>query len=226
MNDHSPTEQFGDALRAALLAGKFPNPNREACPEQRVLEQMGAKRGVLPVGHPVHVHVMQCSPCFQQLEGFRSVHRRRRAIIAAAASFVVLAAGYGVYREWPSARRLVAQNPPQLRQAVVDLRPYTAERSDRPPNSAPQPLRLPRSRLQAVFYLPVGVETGSYELRILDTELKTRLAAPATANMKNFETIIETEMDLQALSPGKYTLAIRRAGEDWRQYPLWIDPMK
>jgi len=77
-----------------------------------------------------------------------------------------------------------------------------------------------------VFYLPVGVETGSYELRILDTELKTRLAAPATANMKNFETIIETEMDLQALSPGKYTLAIRRAGEEWRQYPLWIDPMK
>jgi hypothetical protein len=44
--------------------------------------------------------------------------------------------------------------------------------------------------------------------------------------MKSFETIIETEMDLQALSPGKYTLAIRRAGEDWRQYPLWIDPMK
>jgi hypothetical protein len=77
-----------------------------------------------------------------------------------------------------------------------------------------------------VFYLPVGVETGSYELRILDPELKTRLSAPATANIKNFETIIETEMDLQALSPGKYTLAIRRAGEDWRQYPLWIDPMK
>jgi hypothetical protein len=74
--------------------------------------------------------------------------------------------------------------------------------------------------------LPVGVEAGSYELRILDTELKTRLTAPATANMKNFETIIETRMDLQKLSPGKYTLAIRRAGDDWRQYPLWIDQVK
>jgi hypothetical protein len=223
MNDPSPTEQFGDALRAALLAGKFPNPNREGCPEERVLKQMGAKRGVLPVGHPVHVHVMQCSPCFQHLEGFRSIHRRRRTLVAAAAAVVVVAAGYGVYREWPNARELVAENP-QLRQAVVDLRPYTVERSDRPANSAPQPLRLPRCRLQAVIYLPVGVETGSYELRILDTELKTKLTAPATANMKNFETIIETQMDLQALSPGKYTLAIRRAGEDWRQYALWIDP--
>lgn len=226
MNDHSPTEQFGDALRAALLAGKFPNPNREGCPEERVLKQMGAKRGILPPGHPVHVHVMQCSPCFQHLETFRSIHRRRRTIIAAALSILVLATGYCVYREWSCARKLVTQNPPQLRQAVLDLRPYSAERSDRPSNNVPQPLRLPRCRLQAVFYLPVGVETGSYELRILDTELKTRLTAPATANMKNSETIIETELDLQALSPGKYTLAIRRAGDDWRQYPLWIDPKK
>jgi hypothetical protein len=169
---------------------------------------------------------MQCAPCYQRLEGYRATYRRRRALAAAAAVFLVLAAGgYGAYEQWPWARNLIARNQPAISR-VVDLRPYTVERSDRPASSAPQPLRLPGCRLQAVFYMPVGVEPGPYELRILDSELKTRVNTTATAKLENFQTTIQTTMDLQVLPPGKYTLAIRRSGDDWRQYPLLIDPLK
>jgi hypothetical protein len=50
--------------------------------------------------------------------------------------------------------------------------------------------------------------------------------ASATAKLENFQTTIQTTIDLQAMAPGKYTLAIRRTGDDWRQYPLFIDPVK
>ena len=228
MSDNGPAEQFGEALRAALLAGRFANPSREGCPEDELLKRMGSKQGILPIGHPTHVHVMQCSPCYQRLENYRSNHRRRRAFATAAAVLLVLSVGYGAYRQWPWARTQVTRNQPAITQAVVDLRPYTVERSDRPASNAPapQPLRLPGSRVQAVIYLPVGVEPGPYELRILDSELKTRVNTTGVAKLENFQTTIQTTMDLQALPPGKYTLAMRRTGDDWRQYPLLIYPFK
>ena len=226
MSDNGPTEQFGEALRASLLAGRFPNPNREGCPEDELLRRMAAKKGILPVGHPTHVHVMQCSPCFQQLERHRINHRRRLMLAAAAAILLVLAAGYGAYRQLPWARSPAPGNQLAISQAVVDLRPYTVERSDRPASNTPPPLRLPGRMLQTVFYLPVGVEPGPYELRILDSDLKTRVNASASAKLENFQTTIQTTIDLQAMAPGKYTLAIRRTGDDWRQYPLFIDPVK
>lgn len=228
MSDNGPAEQFGEALRTALLAGRFPNPNREGCPEDELLKRMGAKQGILPIGHPTHVHIMQCSPCYQRLESYRVGHRRQSAFAAAAALLLVLLVGYGAYRQWPWTRTLVTRNQPAITQAVVDLRPYTVERSDRPASNAPvpQPLRLPGCRLQAVIYLPVGVEPGPYEIRILDSELKTRVNTTGIAKIENFQTMIQTTMDLQALPPGKYTLAMRRPGDDWRQYPLLICPFK
>jgi hypothetical protein len=184
---------------------------------------MAARRGVLPIGHPTHVHVMQCSPCYQRLEGYRASYRWRRTFAAAAAVLLVLAAGYGAYQQWPWARNLIARNQPEIGDAVVDLRPFTAERSDRPPGNTRQPPRLPGSQLRTVFYLPVGIEPGSYQLRILDSDLKARVNTTATAKLENFETTIQTTIDLRALPPGKYTIVIRRAGDDWHQFPLLID---
>jgi hypothetical protein len=219
MSDQGSTEQFGEALRGALLAGRFPNPTREGCPQPDLLKRLAEKRTTLPVGDPVHVHVMQCSPCFQQLEGYRAQFRRRRMIAVAAAAIVVLAAGIGMYEAWPTLFR----NQPELSR-VVDLRPFTVERSDRPENATPTPVRLPACPVQTIFYMPVGVEPGPYEIRILDSELKTRANASANAQLENFQTVIQTRLDLQGLAPGRYTLMMRRPGADWRQFPLLIEP--
>ncbi len=192
----------------------------------QLLKQMAVRRGLLPPGHPVHVHIMQCSPCFQAMHNIRVARHRRRTIVGAVSAALIIAASYGVYLEWPRSRALLVQNPAQLERVVVDLRPYTVDRSDRKAGNTPPPLRLLRSRLQAIFYLPVGAEPGSYELRILNSELKTLLSSTVTLSIRNFEAIIETEMDLQDLSPGQYTLALRHMGEGWREYPLFIDPLK
>jgi len=226
MRDKGPADQFGDALKKALLAGDYPNPNGEGCPEDSLLKRMATRQGVLPVGDSKHVHIMQCSPCYQRLAGYRADIKRRRAVTAAAAILLVVAAGYGAYQLWPRVPNEIAQNQPPISQAVVDLRPYTIERSDRPDSNAPQPLHLPASRVQAVFYLPVGVEPGPYELRVLDSDLKTRVSTNSDARLENYQTTIHTTMDLVALPPGKYMLAMRRAGDDWRQYPLFIDVRK
>jgi hypothetical protein len=222
MSDQGPTEQFGEALRAALLAGRFPNPTREGCPQPDLLKRMAEKRANMPVGDPVHVHVMQCSPCYQQLESYRAQFRRRRTLAVAAAAIALLAAGVGVYEAWPTLFR----NRPELSR-VVDLRPFTVERSDRPVNAIPPPVRLPACPVQTIFYLPVGVEPGPYEIRILDSELKTRATASANAQLENFQTVIHTRLDLAGLSPGRYTLMMRRPGADWRQFPLIVEvPIK
>ena len=116
-----------------------------------------------------------------------------------------------------------AEIQPELSR-VVDLRPFTVERSDRPASATPQPLRLPASPVQTVIYLPVGVEPAPYEIRVLDSELRIRATASGTAKMENFEAVIRTRIDLGGLPPGRYTLLMRRPGEDWRQFPLIIDP--
>ena len=224
MSELGPAEQFGEALRAALRAGKFPNPTREGCPDERLIKQMAAKRGALPVGHSTHAHIMQCSPCYQQLEIYRAQYRGRRTLAVAASVLVVLGAGYGAYHEWPQAESLIARNHSAVDHATVDLRPYTVERSDRAPSSVPPPVQLPACRVQATLHLPVGTEPGPYEFRILDSELKTRVSAAAAATIENFETTVRVTMDLTALMPGKYTLAMRRTGDDWRHYPLLIHP--
>ncbi len=221
MADQGPTEQFGEALTAALRAGRFPNPNREGCPPADVLNRLAAKRGALPIGDPVHVHVMQCSPCYQFLEGRRGHYRQRRMLAAVAAILVFLASGYGIYRAWP---QRAGRNQPELSRAIVDLRPYTVERSERETKAAPQPVRLPAGPIDAVIYLPGGVEPGPYEIRILDSEFRTKATASAAAKVENFETTIQTRLNLQNLPPGKYTLAMRRPGDDWRQFPLLIEP--
>ncbi|MBV8844243.1 MAG: hypothetical protein JO307_15660 [Bryobacterales bacterium] len=220
MSDQGPTEQFGEALRAALLAGSFPNPTREGCPQPDLLKKMAGKRRTLPVGDPVHVHVMQCSPCYQQLEGYRAQFRRRSTVAVAAAAIVVLAAGIGIYQVWPT---LLNSNRPELNR-VVDLRPFTVERSDRPANAIPPPVRLPPSPVQTIFYMPVGFEPGPCEIRILDSELKTRSSASGNAQLEDFQTVIHTRLDLDGLAPGRYTLMMRHPGADWRQFPLLIEP--
>jgi hypothetical protein len=85
-----------------------------------------------------------------------------------------------------------------------------------------QPLSLIRDRLDLTILLPVGSEPGSYEVQILDSDLKSRASASASAAIRNFITTLQTTIDLHSLPAGAYQLALRREGEDWRLYPAKI----
>jgi hypothetical protein len=71
--------------------------------------------------------------------------------------------------------------------------------------------------------LPVGSEPGPYELRLIDDNLEAKLSKEAAAEMQNFAATISTPLDLRAVPPGTYQLAIRRSGEEWRLYEARVE---
>jgi hypothetical protein len=71
--------------------------------------------------------------------------------------------------------------------------------------------------------LPIGFDPGSYELQMLDGTLQSHAAAAGTTTMDGTDTTLSADVDLTALPPGTYQLAIRRAGEDWQLFPVRLN---
>ena len=228
-------KQFHRLVQDMALSA-YPNPDRIGCPGHAALEKVAS----LPLSsrHELfQTHINRCSECLTELLEIRRRNYRQRVrrhrhrwILAACAASIILAAGITLMvrrqaTSGPSAQiQSKAEIQPELSR-VVDLRPFTVERSDRPASAAPPPIRLPASPVQTVFYLPVGIEPAPYEIRVLDSELRTRANASGSARLENFVAVIRTRLDLGGLTPGKgYTLLLRRPGEDWRQFPLIIEP--
>jgi hypothetical protein len=65
-------EKAGDAPLDRLLREMeqtalhaYPNPTRQGCPEDKVLEKFAEDPLAFGVGDPTFEHVTHCSPCFQ-----------------------------------------------------------------------------------------------------------------------------------------------------------------
>ena len=217
-----------------MALSAYPNPDRIGCPGHAALEEVAS----LPLSsrHELsQTHINRCSECLRELleirrRNYRQRMRRRRKrwIVTACAASIILAAGIMLM-----VRRQATSGPsPQIQSKaeiqpelsrVVDLRLFTVERSDRPATAAPPPILLPASPVQTTIYLPVGVEPSAYEIRILDSELRTRANASGDAKLENYQAVIRLRLDLGGLTPGRYTLLMRRPGEDWREFPLIIE---
>ena len=83
-------------------------------------------------------------------------------------------------------------------------------------------MELKRAKVALTLYLPVGLEEGRYDLRMMDDQFQTRLTQTVSATFSNHVVKIDTRLDLSNLSAGRYVLALRPAGEDWRTFPLVI----
>ena len=217
-----------------MALSAYPNPDRIGCPEHAALEEVAS----LPLSsrHELsQTHINRCSECLRELLEIRRRNyrqrvrlRRKRSILTACAASVILAAGITLMvrrqsTSGPYARiQSKAEIQPELSR-VIDLRPFTVERSARP-RAEPPPIRLPASPVQSVIFLPVGVEPADYEIRVLDSELRIRANASGSAKLENYVAVIRTRLDLGGLTPGRYTLLMRRPGDDWRQFPLVIEP--
>lgn len=110
---------------------------------------------------------------------------------------------------------------PIVQTARLDLRPFSVLRgSER--TTEPDPVVLPRGRVNAILLLPVGAEPGEYEVRLLDKSLTVRASAVGTAAIRNYMTTLEVTIDSTDFSPGGYQLGVRRTAGEWQLFPVQL----
>jgi hypothetical protein len=212
-----------------LLGRAHPNPTREGCPPRELLVSLSRRE--LPIGDPAYDHLSKCSPCYQEVRALQQAdaaartaatrHRRLMYMAAAAVLVLTIAGSWFALRQGggPAISTPTATDtPPQV--ASLDLRPLAVTRSE--DAKSPKPLEVPRGRVNATILLPVGSSPGSYEVRILDRDLRVRASAKGSAEIRNYVTTLEAPIDLSIVDVGDYQLALRHEGGEWQMFPLRV----
>jgi hypothetical protein len=202
-----------------IFAGANPNPERIACPGGDVLRAAAHK--ALPMEHPVYDHMTECSECYREFRQIQSgTHSKRRWVYAAsaiAAALVLVVVGVLAVRTIGRGQR---NNT--IASILLDYRMENITRSEageRPRRVNP----LPRRMVEATILAPTGSEPGNYELRLVDSRGGVVLNRTAHGAMENSTMRIKVTFDLRDLQRGRYSLEIRRVGEDWDPHPVSIE---
>lgn len=217
-------------LGREVFANSFPNPERIGCPGPGVLKRIAIGEGLLNEDEEQWIsHCSRCSPCFREFGEFRRAFVRQRRVRRISAVAVIIAAV--CVATWLAVGRRanvksgsnVAMNSgaPAFPVQVVDLRNWSAVRSDEAPHSPGQKsLDLQRARATLVIYLPLGSQPGNYEVEIVSSKIHGALAASGVARIENGNTVLRVNFDLRKLSTGQYSLGIRQPPWDWRNFPF------
>lgn len=245
MADSTSDDQFRILQREIreAIRRNHPNPQRIGCPGTETLRRMAA--AAVPPSDPGYSHVMECSPCYEELmelsvasEAGRSgvaIRRHRRVLIAVLAAAIMIA-GIVIYVFSTQAVSLQHRSVPQVASggtekqtlskapgpevgvsvAMLNLDSETTVRSDGGQRHTTELQRLPRKRLDLTINLPRGLEAGQYELAFSKDDSPPRLTLRGQAKIEEGLTVLRVQPDLSALPPGRYHLRIRRNGSAWR----------
>jgi len=119
-----------------------------------------------------------------------------------------------------------APTPPQPKyeMAVLDLRDASVARSVEPaaPSSNAKPIEITRGLLTLLVQLPVGSDSGPYEVQIRDAKQQPIRNAKGEAVIENGITKSSINVDVRSVPPGEYEFAWRQADFSWRHYPISI----
>jgi hypothetical protein len=248
MADSTSDEQFKILQREIRqsIRRNHPNLERIGCPGSEKLR--GMANSTIPPSDPAYKHVMECSPCYEELMEFsaaaearksKSVSRGRRILVGMMAATVVIAtvAAYVVYRgalskpRQPPSQIAVGSNskqPPQksaadgLSVAMLNLDSETSLRSNGDQPRTTELQRLPRKRLDLTVNLPRGLEAGTYEVVLSKDNGPPRLTLSGDAKIEGGLTMLHIRPDLSQLAPGQYRLRIRRTGSAWRDSQVML----
>jgi hypothetical protein len=203
-----------------LFGRGYPNPDRVGCPPREVL--IALARRERPIGDPAYDHIKECSPCYLEgraIQEADALHYRRRILTWAAAAALIVSTGSAAWFVTTREAGVTSGGTP-LR-AQLDLRPYAITRGE-PQRDLP-PLAVPRADLILTLLLPTGSEPGSYETEIRDSNATVRASARGDAELRNYVSTLEVAVRLGDLSPGAYSLAVRRDGNDWQQFSIRLE---
>jgi hypothetical protein len=232
MADRSSDEQLRNVQREIResIRRNHPNPERIGCVGPEKLRQM-AEGAVAPTD-PAYHHVMECSPCYEELMELtksvaetRKASARRRMLVSSIAAVVALAAVL-FYFLYPRAANNQGRQPSEivgnsgqrdrLAVAMLNLDSEPTQRSGERSARTGELQRLPRKEINLTINLPRGMEDGAYDLE-MDTDTdRPVFTLSGNAEVRNGLTVLVVRMDLSRLTPGKYLIRIRRRGESWR----------
>lgn len=206
-----------DLLRAALLAGKFPNPQRVDCPPAERLSAAARNPRSLPFADPILQHIAQCSPCYREFEAIRERARTRSLVrIGVGAAFACLVVASIFYLDVGSLfRRKAAVQQPHT--AVVNFEGASVPRGSAPRAGRPSLQHLQRRRVALRIFLPFGSAPGPYDVRI------GSLSTAGVAAIAEGLTSLVVDLDLALLEPAVYQLGVRPPNGEWQECPVRIE---
>jgi hypothetical protein len=103
----------------------------------------------------------------------------------------------------------------------VDLAAFSPTRGDEKQTSD-KTVHLPPQLLRVTFHMPVGMEPGTYALRLRDSAGNVYLDKLAPGRISDGATFLEVDIDLVGASPGSFTLMLRPPGLSWRRFPVVV----
>jgi hypothetical protein len=225
MAEETPREKYErlqSVIQSEILTA-YPNPTRKDCPGDAVVKQV-AERKELTTDEPWE-HITHCSPCYTEFlaykESFREREKRRKKWFRyqmVAAACLVIAAGM-VPLIW---NRL---DQGRVYNAEFDLRHRLLFRGGSDPDHPTQlnpPLTLRRGHVHLKIDLPETWQPGKYDVMFLDqSKHKAVFAATGNAALRGPSAILTIDA-LVDVSPGEYTISIRREGSGWRGFPVRV----
>jgi hypothetical protein len=105
---------------------------------------------------------------------------------------------------------------------TVDLASFSPSRGDAN-DGRKKMVHLPQRLVRVDFHLPLGMEPGEYEIRLLDSTGRAFINKRAPGRMNNGITSVEMDIDLATTTPGSLTLLIRPPGLGWRRFPVVVE---
>jgi hypothetical protein len=160
------------------------------------------------------VHLGACDRCVTLLRQMRERVKliRRTSLVLAVAT--VLAAAVWARLDRPSSISNAV--------ASVDLRLASPTRGIENDNGA-DAVSAPRKAGRLRIILPIGSE-GKYECQLLRTgQSVPLLRTSGEAVLENHDVVLNLSVELRKLTPGRYSLALRREGSEWVFYPLALE---
>lgn len=218
-----PEDQFDD-----VFAYGNPNPDRAGCPSREALRALSRRER--PIDDPGYEHISNCSPCFREFRALQQaraagLHSRKRFwSLVTAATLVLVASVTGWFlfaRGRTGDRQGEASQEAALQQTVLDLQKYTVNRGEQTATQRP-PLALAAARHKLTVLLPVGTEPGRYDVQLVDSRHQSKAVTVGEAQIRNYVTTLEAQLDIRSVPRGEYQLALRREGDDWYLYPVVV----
>jgi hypothetical protein len=210
-----------DIIRRFFLSAN-PNPNREGCPGNAVLQAIA--ENTLAPNDPARLHLAHCSPCFSE---FRELKLRREAQQAkqnrtyrwqslAIAAGLILAV-FLALRLWFSYR---ASASVELAAAkTVNLEDRGAVRGEQEPDATGEAITLPHRFVRLQVILPRFSTPGSYTIGVTRTKAEKNMVEGTTVAVKHGPQMTVTiSIDLHSIRPGHYFLSVIHGPQDPPNY--------